>query len=710
MKRDELKDRILSLMSNAEGGLKSSQIKEWLEESENVKPSQRTVQMALRELAEEGELRRERVSDGSRGAPPYYYFCRGHPVGEGESDIGGSESDEVFGEEDELFAEVETVRGELRPPDEDENRQDLLVDIAQSHLQDSDYVRDIKEAAPDLAAEDPHDLLVEFLDWTVKTINAHGLELYRYHRNGHLRQFSSEKDDLEGFVRWAKRYFQGILRLDAMRSEEGETVEVLHIPSVSEFYGDGVEDEEDVPVATYDDDAVRKRLDQRVFGDRVISAWDIDESVGDTAGTDASIADISIRNRQPLTTQTAFKLFTGAAALKREGAHYTDFDFDPEGLRRYRHREAFKEGLLVSGRVYPELSEGQAEHAQYAAMDLRQYNENMRVVQDKANWQPVGDVDGQAGDLSGPDVLFGDGRVFPLVHQISDFETVNIYGDLVRNEIKHFAEMMSLVDDNYHLVDSAFGGVVKHPGISWVTPLVFWYIDVKNGDHAPEDPVPQDVYQPRLSDSMVPHLLFVGLAENGEELDEGQMFVTFRVLRRFHDMSLEDRDTPPTYTDDQGEEQLIDVDSVDAWMDFFEHKVEDKADRGYETLDPDQYKPFALMCANAGAVMCYSAPQGLYAGELEPSEVRLLLPRFEVATSPPRAAPDELQRVLSSFARNPKLDADHASVDFSSISDLPVLVPSVIIESDKAAKFARNSMGTGIRDELRQVIEDLRDE
>jgi len=711
MERDELKDRIMALLTNEEGGMKASQVEAWLADTHGVDVSRRTVQMALRELADEGELRRERVSDGSRGAPPYYYFLQaGEDTAEDQS---GTDDVADTAEESEgeivLESSVEAVRGEVSPPDEDADQQDLLMDIAKSHLEESDYVQDIKAAAPELAREDPRDLLVEMLDWSVETINAHGRQLYRYHQNGHLRQFSDERETLEGFVRWTERYFQGLLRLDEMRDDSGGTVEVLHIPSVGEFY-DGIEDEEELPMAKYDEDAIRERLSQRVFGDSVVYTWEIEDEGGDAAGTDASMADIPIPSNQPLATQTAFKLFTGAGALERADGRYTDFDFDPESFRRYRHRKAFKEGLLVSGRVHPELGEGQADKAQYAAMDLRQYNENMRVMREKADWRPVGETVDRTTDFSGPDVVYGDGRVFPLVHQISDFKTVNIYGDLVRNEVRHFAEMISLVGDDYRLVDSTFAGVVKRPGISWITPLVFWYIDVKRTDHDPKDEIPQDVYQPRLSDRIIPHLLFVGLAEDGIDLDEDQVFVTFRVLRRFYDMSLEDRDVPPTRIDSDGDERIIDVNDVDEWMDFFEELVEDKSGRGYETLNPEQYKPFALMCANAGVVMCYSAPQSLYAGDLDPSEIELLLPRIEAGVSPPRDAPEELRKALSWFARNPKLDSAHASGDFSSFSDLPVLVPSVIVESDKAAKFASDSMGTDVREELLRLIEDLRDE
>lgn len=170
----------------------------------------------------------------------------------------------------------------------------------------------------------------------------------------------------------------------------------------------------------------------------------------------------------------------------------------------------------------------------------------------------------------------------------------------------------------------------------------------------------------------------------------------------------EDNDIPPTRRGPDGKERVIDVDSVDDWLSFFSEKADDRAERGYETLDHEQYKPFAVMCATAGAVMCYSGPQQLYAGDLDPNEIRLLLSRVEAAVSPPRDAEAELRKALSWFARNPEADTDHASDDFSSFSDMPVFVPSVIVDSDHAAKFARDSMGTGVREELLNIIKELR--
>jgi hypothetical protein len=693
--RENLKERIRHILSESEAKLKASQIHETIENKYSDAPSERTTQLALQELYQEKEsVSRIRMPDGSPGAPPYFYFL-GQDSGEDSTEpdaVKGMPHSEDVQTRSEAEGEIEG--GDQRP-------QNLMEDIAQRHLESSSYVEEIREVAPEIAEKDPKELIIELLEWSCDEINERSDEVYKADKNGHLRRFSKEKNMLEDFVGWVEYYFHDLLRLDYIY-KNGEHKKILNVPSVSDFYGEDVE-YDDLPRASFDEELAQERLRERIHGENFIYEQEIGAEGLSAAGTDASVAEISLNSNNPHTRSTSISLFTGAAALEKDNSKYTDFDFDPEDFKRYRDREAFKEGLLMSGRVYPELSQSQREKAKYAAMDLRQYNENIRVARNRATWRPVGERKDDPEDFGGPDIIFGDGRVFPLVHQISDVNRTNVYGDLVRREVDRFAEMMEMAGRDFRLVDSTFAGVVKKPEVSLLTPLVFYYVEKENGNTEDEENIPTDIYKPRLPDSVVSNLLFIGLARE-RELSEDSMFVTFRWLRRFYEISLEDRQIP--LKDNEG--NALDPDDDEDWKRFFEDLIENREERGSEVLSWEDYRPFAVMCEKSSQLMTYSAPQSLYNFDGDPERTQVLLPRLEVAVSPPRDAREDLHEVLSWYADNIRRDRDHADDGFSSLKEIDVAVPSVIVESDQAAKFARDKMSNKVEQDIRRTIQKLR--
>lgn len=705
MKIERLKDEVMKVMGELQSGQKVSHLKDTLDRTLDEEVSERTLQEAVKELHEKGQLSREKMSDGSPGAPPYYYF------------LSNPESDQEDEQEEENkdFIEIDgekfpvQFRGDITPPDETEQR-DLLLEIADKHLKDADYVQEIKGVASELEEKDPRELLLDFARWTKVKINENGEELYDLQENGEIREFTRRKDELQEFISWAKQYFQTIYRLDYQGKSgiDKEEQKIMEIPDASEFYSEASSKDE-ISHAKLDEEAARERLNERVFGESVIlssEATDVEDYT--VAGTDASVAEIDLPSSHPQMTKTAFSIFTGAAALRKADQSYTDFDFEPENFKRFRDREAYREGLLVSKRLFYELTDSQKEKSEYAAMDLRQYNENMRVARNRANWRPVGNARDEKVDLQGPEIIYSDGRIFPLVHQISDYENRKIYGDLVRNEVRRFAEMIEAAKQENLMVDSTFAGVVKNPGINMVSPLVFWYIYGKNGDNG-ECEVPEEIYRPTLSESMVTHLLFAGLTEAYDDYkgEEGA-FSTFRILRRFHEVSLDfDRDIPPTKPDSN---EIIDVTSPQEWKEYFSNRIEDKEDRDHPTLDIKQYRPFITACAQASTVSAFAAPKNLYSTSLDTEDLRMLIPRIEVAVAEERDPEQEMKETLSWYAENPKMDDDHASDQFSGTSEMPIVVPSVIVDSDSAAKFARDTMGDDVREELRDIINKLRKE
>lgn len=698
----DTRDKILDILAEENAGMKVGQIREKLGDK-GIEASKRTVQNALKELNDENRVTRRRVSEGTPGRPPFNYFI----TKTGDLDHKGEDEEEV----EETYIQVgdESVpvkyRGDIPPIDRDmTDDYDLLEDLAVKHIENSEDVRDIKDAAEELREEDPRELILDFLKWVLSEINSKGLEVWRLNQSGNFREFSRRRDDLRGFIRWAQNYFNKKLFLGFHGSpgEEPDT-NVVYIPDASEFYGPEKQ-KEDLPQAKCNEELVMENLKDRIFGDRVINIIESSDTEDvSIAGTDASLAEVEINGNSSQMRKTKLWVFTGAAALDRPESMYTDFDFDPEEVREYRDRKAFREGLLISSDLYPELDESHIEHAKYAAMDLRQYNENIRIVRDNADWRPVGNTESDKANVSGPDLIFSDGRLLPLVHQISDYESQNIYGDLVRNEVKRFAEMIDITSDQgmNSLYNTIFSGVVKNPGVKLISPLIYWYI-LKDED----DLTLEDIWRPKLDDTIVSHLLFSGLSEK-ISLEDDKIYSTFRVYRRFYEMSL-DQEVDIPVVDEEG--KMIDTDSVESWLDYFEDRIADRKERGYKVLDKEEYKPFAYSCATAGTLMGFAAPQSMYDVEISLDKLHVLLPRIEVAITDPHKEQDKMDFAVSCYCRKQELDEAHADEGFSDINDVPRVVPPVIKQSDEAAKTLRTNIESEIRRKLQEMIRKVQKE
>lgn len=727
---DEIDEIVWLANAREERGLTAEEIESELRDR-GADVSSRKVRYALSDMADAELLyRRQSPSSGSPGRPPMRYYHPDHfedLVGDGQEVESGSASEtetEGGGEDisvaDEVLAinagddvefEVTGDRGEQASKKEQEEAEnaptqfDLVDEIKRQHLNKSDVAGEIRDVAPELLQTDPRELLLDLTEWTVKTIHTLSRALVEAHRNNELRRERRIKSKLDGLRRFLDWYHRRIYRLDYAPDSEDA---IIDLPEIGELYDEEM-NAADVPEPVFNREAAEERLDERVFGESVIETKEIPE-ISSVAGTDSSIAQIGIPNPQdPLVRRTQIELFTGAAALQRESEAYTDYDFDPETLRRSSRQDAFRDGLMSSGRIRG-LTDSQLDKSRYAALDLRMYNQTVRVITDRANWEPVGEREGEPSLLE-PDVVYGDGRVMPLVHQISDYASRGLYGDLARNEMRRFAELVSLIDEDNTLVDSTFAGVVKQSNLTWIAPLVFYYINVGLDGDAPDDPddvlgeVPDEIYQPPINDPVITHLLADGLVQNESDLkdslDPNSMFLTFRVMRRFYDQSLDrDRDFPVTFKQSGG---LVDVDSEDDWQQYFEEFVEDREERGHRTIETREFKHFRNLCANAATVMTYAAPRQLYDSERAIDE-NVVLPRIEVAKSPPGPAEEEILSAASGFALTYDLDEAHAMDGYSASDDTPVLVPSVIKEADLAAKFLRDGVGRRFEREFRELV------
>jgi hypothetical protein len=142
---------------------------------------------------------------------------------------------------------------------------------------------------------------------------------------------------------------------------------------------------------------------------------------------------------------------------------------------------------------------------------------------------------------------------------------------------------------------------------------VFWYLfikEVKIGDKRVLES-PSDVFRVPFSDTAVSHLLFLGMAKRDAVFDEGKVYVTFRMLRRFSDIADVEDEGVPQIKVGSGV-RPIDEDDVDDWLTFIEQRVEQMRVKRRPVLDAGEYAPFIHLCAEVGVTMCYTAGSMLH--------------------------------------------------------------------------------------------------
>lgn len=707
MTNAELRDNIISVLYDTDGGQSAEAINERLSQQFGVDLGLRALQEELKEMVEDGELERERLSDGTPGRPPYYYFVKGSIPKESNAaeDMGDEVPSGTALNDDGIIARDLTSRGEIEVQEYDEHKSvsglpgGVYWDIVETQLENSKTVSRIKEAAPDIAELNPIDTIIEMIEWAVGELNSIGRDLFLSHQKGQTGRFRVLRDLYEDLSEWAKRYFHRFWQLTPY-SRQGP--DILRVPGYKDFI---VDSEGELPSAEYNESKARKILQERVFGDQLIQKASIDRNIVDVVGTDSSVARVSLPNQSRLAPETGFELFAGAAALDHKERRFTDLHFDPKDLKDYRRREAFRRGLILSEKATP-LLEGQVRKARFAALDLRQYREAIRIINDdEVNWRPHGNVSGELEDYTGPDVMFLDGRLTPIVHMMSEFTSDDIYGQLVRREIREFARLSDLASDERWETDTTFAGVVKEPGISWFAPIVFWYLETvyADGDERERNAVIRNITQPPISDVVLPHLLFTGITSANGSPESDEVFTTFRVLRRYYDNSVRPTHVPPEDADGN----LVDIDSIEGWMKFFRADQARREELGHQTIDVEKFKKFgfANVCANVGTLMCYAGPPNLYQSH-QRSLVRL--PRIEVLTNPPGDAKEKLNQAISAFALQNYSDDEHSLEGFSTLKDVSVVVPNVIVEADKIAKYARDRISDDIAHDIQKVVRQLR--
>lgn len=608
---------------------------------------------------------------------------------------------------------------DLWQSDEDERERmtvSVMEGIARGHALEENYARLVHDIAPVIADENPVDLVLEIADWVVNNLNdlAEKIRSAGLGAQSEIQRLTREL----GFRRSkAESFFQRLWRLDR---SIGNVRGILDIPTVPQMLrGSGIR---------FDKEAAKCRLQERIVGNKVIEIITAPENHHKAAvGTDASVGDVMVEHaRGSFIPPTPATLFVSAGAMRvldRQNAlSYWDYDLDPRELRRYRDLDAAVEGLLISPHLRREVITD-FRHLRSAAMELRQYAEELRIVQQQSKWHPISGVP----EIQHPPaitLLIRDGRIFPLVHRLDDYDGASapddiLYGEVVRREIRTFQRVFHNTAGNGRL-GAIYGGAVKSPEYSWLAMITFWYLHVRGGHQELAD----TFYRPPLNDQAVTHLLFWGLAESKPDRvfgDTRNTFVTFRALRRFSDIAFFPHPRP--LTDDTGKViRTVQEDEIDDWLAYIQQHISeanrryDQHKRGIPALTTiDEYKPFIDLCHRAGVAMFYAAPARMYRATLS-DRAHFFTPRWEIAIDlQAKNLRSEIGRCIAGLmawlVEQDGLvpDESHAVGGFDEVTEgLPLFIPNVVMEAHKAVGYGRERHATDVQDELQKLVADIR--
>jgi hypothetical protein len=592
-----------------------------------------------------------------------------------------------------LFNSIRTreeVGHDLLPPEEYQRlveEHGYLAEIAIDHFAQDKYVEAVRESVASLAEEDPVTLILDFAEWTVAHLRERRERARRAMDRGSRDEIDKHVQDFKFAAEAARNYFRDLFRLhrgigDADRIFEIRVEQVLSLTLT------------DDQVIYFNRERAEAVLRERVVGAKVIEIERelrnfVAEADGDdlhvtSAATDASMIPVSVSTRPSGSYELPETLiiFTGAAAqvqsIAGAKARLVDHEFDLGFLRRRNEVQAAVQGWMITAAMQHVIGEGRAKYAISAAQELRQYRRDTDILLNRIAWRSVAGVPPERAD-----VLVRDGRLFPLVHRLKDYESDGLYGQIVRNEIQEFTEACRRAIDEQEFL--TYGAFVKQPVSYFLAPLVFWYCRVRCNrmDRIPE----RAIFRPPLGDTLLSYIMLREYL--GSRPTEPYSFVTtFRVLRRYSDLATtEELPRLPTGPDSW---RLVDEASEQDWAAYLRHRRETQRQR-YDSRQEEtppigerDYIPLRFLCNRVGILMGFALPaDGRFISKLP-----YRLPRAEVLidlAEDPQRRRDQFRRLLASFADKDSLVPDDDHPDGSKIQ---LIIPMACREAHRAAVFA----------------------
>lgn len=499
------------------------------------------------------------------------------------------------------FMEVVDTAGAEEKKAGQEVGEDVIFSIVTRTVNDPEFDEEkrlayFKKAAVLLANEDPRALLLRFGKWLFD-VHAHSVAAYERAVAGggvgsHREEIERTIDTVERMVRVV---FNRNLGIPDIREAEGKPGNAeLRLRFHKRPDGQGVRRTD----RAFVQDAVERRLKFAVVGGTVLEKIKVKRTERNysESGTDASVRKFDLRMLPSAFERTRMAIVTAAAVrlnFNSEAPPEIDARPEPRQWRYYTEDDAIDKGLLIPPDAYLLLDDLIWERLGSAAMNLRQYKKDSECFEQ--------DKEGRV-----PDILFRDGRIFPLEHLFDDYCQSGIHGRIVRRSIEAFRDMLVKVSNYYpELPRPLYCGVVKRPEVTILAPLVFWYMKYgANPSIWPDMDDMKFILRTPMSDQRVAHYLFSALAE---QLDPDQRWITCRFVRPFVSMNQKIAKSS--------------ADTYDGWVEFLRSEIENQA----HPSDPD-VEPYAELCARAAVTSFYASLPSNVRGAPE----AFLTPRYEV--------------------------------------------------------------------------------
>ena len=568
-KRVSLDDRLVGILSKKPQTVPELQ--------DQVNANYWAIRKAIDRMEKKGDVIRideRRRPEGSGRSEAVYAYVGTVPLTQFMQVIGTSEAEDAR-------ANVDAQRG-------------VIHSIVTKSMHDPEFDEEKRrkyfaEAAHKFVREDPRDLLFRFAKWLFARHEV-AVEAYKQAVTGKaspqvLEQAESQIEQIENMVRVI---FNRNLGIPDIQETAGKTFDG---PLRLKF-----KKRELQVIESFDDERVKSQLEFAVVGRAVLEKYSVPTVPREysEAGTDASIRKFDLSLFPSAFEKVKMAIVTAAAIrLNFYDPNPPQIDARPEPRqwRYYTEDDAIDQGLLVPPDAYLRLEEIIWERVTSASMNLRQYKKDLDCFeQDK-----LGRI---------PDILFRDGRLYPLEHLFDDFCQPGIHGRIVRKGIESFRDIVNKVGRAYpSLSRPVYFGVVKRPEVNILSPLVFWYF--KYGSDQPIWPTMDEqkfLLRTPMSDQRVAHYLFAAVIG---ELQPNERWTTCRFVRKFVAMNEKvARSSARTYQE---------------WLEFLQQEV-DKFN-----FNPD-VDPYAELCAHAAVTAFYVS---LPLGRAGKSPEDYLTPRYE---------------------------------------------------------------------------------
>lgn len=605
---------------------------------------------------------------------------------------------------DDVRARDDVVLDLLTPDQKQQVREEhgFLAQVALDHLSRDRLVEAVREAVPQLAKQEPVTLILDFAESTTERLRQARQRALDAQSRGDRAGMEDPIREFEFVSGAARRYFRDLFQLHRGLHSSDRVLEILDTERV---LNSALTDDD---VIFFDRSLAEQILRRRVLGDSIIGlvscvpADASDDVAAETTitATDASTIPLSVRTRPTGSYELpeTLMIFTGAASqIQPIGSGTTslvDYDLDPGFLASRDEVRAAEQGWMFTEHMQVVIGEGHSKYAISAAQELRQYRRDTDVLSNRIEWKGVPGV-----KPGRPDALVRDGRLFPLVHRLKDYEADGLYGQIVRNEIKEFALACRLALDDYEYL--AYGAFVKRPFTYFLAPLVFFFCRHHLGmtDRVTE----RMIFRPPLGDTLLSFILLNELID-GRPPEPGTFATTFRVIRRYSDLAL--LQEVPRLADGHGMYRRVQVDDSADWAEYFRQRRQRIAQHWHERLDetpplPDRdYGQLRLLCHRIGIAMGFALPAD---GRLR-ARLPLRLPRVEVMIDLEGSEESwdaQYRRLLSAFQGPDSLVLDDDHPDGSAIK---LIIPKACREAHRAAVYADDVYRRNIERRLIEAV------